>query len=186
MLCNCYFIQSKWYSSDTEKTISTGGIKTTIIYPSDYNYPSTVQSHGSSDIVTGIGGDTVSAHADMFGVAYTSYPEGKWSLTVEKTSNKVAYESGNQGLNANNLNGFRTEVNYCADAEYSCSMMVTAGSIAILGQAIAGIITGGLGIPAALAGIAVTANFTEAQLQSAVSNGFSHAKNAKVYYDRIV
>lgn len=56
----------------------------------------------------------------------------------------------------------------------------------ILGQAIAGLITGGLGVPAALAGIAVTANFTEAQLQSAVSNGFSHAKNAKIYYDRIV
>lgn len=170
----------------TEKTISTGEIKTTIIYPSDYNYSSAVQSHGSSDIVTGIGGDVVSAKADMFCVAYTSYPEGKWSLTVEKTHTKVAYESGNSGLNANNLNGFRTEVNYCVDAENSCTMMVAAGSITILIAAVGGVITGGLGLAAALAGIAVTANFTDAQLQIAVSNGLSHAKNAKIYYDRIV
>lgn len=56
----------------------------------------------------------------------------------------------------------------------------------MLGTAIVGVITGGLGIAAALAGIAVTAKFTEAQLQCAVAEGITHAKAAKVYYDRIV
>lgn len=167
----------------TEENLVTGEIKSVSINLADTK--KSVDTVDFSDSIQLASGDVVTTSTFFFGLSYMSYPAGQWVIGKDFYTTKNAMDSGNNGLNANNLNGFRSCVDQCIGEEATLLGAITVDVAALLAASLITAITGGLGsvalvsVGASILGGSTAAGFA---FNSAVTN----RDNAIIYFDRIV
>ncbi len=167
----------------TEENLVTGEIKSISINLSDIK--KSVDTLGFSDSIQLTSSDTVSASTFFFGLSYTSHPAGVWTIGKDYYTFKNAIESGNNGLNANNLNGFRSCVDQCISSEATLLGAITVDVAALLAASLIAAFTAGLGTPAAISIAAGIIGGTGGAFLS-FNNAIASRDNAIIYFDRIV
>lgn len=167
----------------TEENLVTGQIKSISINLSDIK--KSVDTLGVSDSIHLRSGDSVSASTFFFGLSYASHPAGAWTIGKDFYTFKNAVESGNNGRNANNLNGFRSCVDQCISSEATLLGAITVDVAALLAASLITAFTGGLGTPAAISIAASILGGTGGAFVC-FNSAIASRDNAIIYFDRIV